>query len=562
MATAGGRHVIVYNGECYNYRELKASRELAAIEWRSSSDAEVVLELLAREGEGGLQRMRGMYAGALWDEDSRRLLLFRDRLGIKPVYYAMPEPGLFMFASEVRAMLASGLVGRRVSPEAVVSYLAYGAVQCPYTMLEGVVELPPAHFLVIDDRASPRCQRYWQFLFSRGVQDGSGGSAERIRSAFLHAVGSHLVSDVPVGVFLSGGVDSGAIACAASGEGDLMGVTVTFPDAPEFDEGRRAREVAEFAGIRHVEVPMSGSDLRSCLTEALACQDEPTCDGLNTYVVSHAARAAGLKVALSGLGGDELFAGYPSFRDVPLIWRLRRALGALPLAREVCAAAGVRLQRLRKLQELASAPSGILSAYLVRRRLFTSAEISALLPGLGIDGWVPGIESERFEHLRDACASLSSSDAVSLAELSVYMLCQLLRDSDCMGMAQGLEIRVPFLDVGLVEAACALGDHVRDARNGAKRAFVHALGDILHPEIGTHRKQGFALPLQEWLLRDLRPEAEEVLLSGALCRALGFDAQTVARLWGQFVSKPKAVWWARPWALIALGRYLAHNDLL
>lgn len=565
MVSADGRHVIAYNGECYNFRDLQSRDALRGLAWRSTSDTEVVLELLARQGSDALPELAGMFAGALWDERERSLLLFRDRLGIKPVYYATPQPGLFVFASEVRALLASGLVERRLDRAALESFLAYGFVQSPLTIIEGVRELPPAHWMSLRPGGTPAPRRYWTIPFPAAGESEPAGPEldQRIRDLFVSSVERHLVSDVPVGVFLSGGVDSGAIlsAVARVSGGITKTVTAAFPDEDVFDEGQEARRLAQRAGAEHVEVPLSARDLLALLHESLEVQDQPSTDAVNTYIVSRAARQAGLTVVLSGLGGDELFGGYPSFRDVPRALRLHRSLRFLrPGAWEALARACRGDRRFVKIAELMRTDGSSLGCYLARRRLFSSSQIHRLLSERP-DGWIAGLEPAAHRDLAALSARLDPIDAVSLGELSVYMGSQLLRDCDVMGMAHSLEIRVPFLDNDLVDAVAAAGPAARRYDEGRKPAFVRAMDGIIDPALGRKRKMGFTMPFERWILGDLREQVEEVLTSNVLDGLGGFRPAAAAGLWSGFLRNPRRFGWTRPWSLYVLGRYVERHGL-
>ena len=558
MASPDGRFVITYNGECYNFQELRADLEAQGERFQSTGDTEVVLRLLAREGQEALRRLNAMFALALWDEADQRLLLARDRFGQKPLYYARVD-GLTVFASEVRAILASGLVPRRGDPQGLISYLAYGAVQGPHTIVEGVRLLPRASFLELTAEGGERSAVYW-----RPAQETSPTPPRKLRESFVAALKRHLVSDVPIGCFLSGGVDSSAVALAAAEgapPGTVKTLCVTFPDEPAFSEAVYARQVARQAGAEHREVPLSGNDLLGLAPMAVASLDQPTADGVNTYVVSYAARQAGLTVALSGLGGDELFGGYPSFGDVPRLERLQAcgSLGFRPALRVLA-----RLRpfdpRIAKTLEALEAPRGVVGAYLSRRRLFTSLQLSRLAPGLAPARWLAGQSDERLAELKALARGCSQPDAVAHLEMSVYMGETLLRDSDVMGMAHGLEIRLPFLDAEFSALALSLESGAREAKPFPKWRFVEALKDILPPEAYARRKMGFDLPFERWLCGPLAAEVEAGLASLAeAVPALRQDA--VAQWWRAFRRDPSRVGWSRPWALFVLADYLTRHQL-
>ncbi len=452
MVSGNGRYVMVYNGECYNFRDLRRILEAEGCRFRSQSDTEVVLEWVASRGIAGLAEIKGMFAFAFWDDREQSLLLVRDRFGIKPLYYAERPGGRLLFASEVRALPASGLIERRVRVEALVDYLLYGFVIEPETIVAGVAMLRAGTWL----RWRARGGKAEQGTFFSGLSGRPDGrvSLPEMRERFVGAVESHLVSDVPLGAFLSGGVDSSAVvgAMSKSRGAAVKTLTVTFPDAVDYSEGDHARRWARKCGTDHTEVPLTGEDLLRLLPRALSAQDQPTVDGVNTFVVSRAARDAGLTVALSGLGGDELFGGYPSFRDVPRALRWRSLLGGLgPLLGRAAEGFFPPFHRQpAKIADLLQAPPELADMYAARRRLFSPFQCAKLYPGFAPSPRSSfGIDSH--------AADLHPLDRVSLLEQTFYMRNQLLRDSDSMSMACSLEIRVPFLDADFVETAWAAG---------------------------------------------------------------------------------------------------------
>jgi asparagine synthase (glutamine-hydrolysing) len=558
MTSPDGRFVLAYNGECYNFAELRGELEGQGETFRSTGDTEVILRWLSLKGTACLPRLNAMFALALWDEREKRLLLARDRFGQKPLYYARVD-GLIVFASEVRAILASGLVPRRADPQGVISYLAYGAVQGPHTIVEGVRLLPRASFLELTAEGGERSAVYWS-----AAQETSPCSPAKLRESFAAAVKRHLVSDVPIGCFLSGGVDSSAVALSAAAgalPGSVKTLCVTFPDEPVFSEAPYARQVARQAGAEHREVPLSGHDLLGLAPKALAALDQPTADGVNTYVVSFAARQAGLTVALSGLGGDELFGGYPSFGDVPRLMRLqtRGRLALRPVLRALARWKPFD-PRVAKTLEALEAPPGVVGAYLSRRRLFTSFQLNRLAPEIAPAGWLAGQSDGRLAELEALARGRSVPDAVGQLEMSVYMGETLLRDSDVMGMAHGLEIRLPFLDAEFSALALNLESGARQAKPFPKWRFVEALKDVLPPEAYSRRKMGFDLPFERWLCGPLAAEVDAGLASLAeAVPALRQDA--VGQWWRAFRRDPARVGWARPWALFVLANYLTRHRL-
>src|ERR1700757_507451 len=336
---------VVYNGEIYNFRELRKELEAAGHTFRTNSDTEVIVHAFETWKEKCVERLHGMFTFAIVEMPqgpggrATRVFIARDRMGIKPLYYAIVDGALF-FASEVRALLASGAVPARLSADALSSYLLFGSVSEPVTLVEGVFSLPPGHYLDVragEEEIRPILPKpYWNGAKERARENGLGATstaatpAGRGRPLLEQAVASHLIADVPVGVFLSSGLDSTAIAALASrAQRGIHTFTVAFPDV-EFSEAEKARRTAERLGTEHSEYTLSGEEMLARLDEAVASFDQPSMDGINTYFVSWAARQAGLKVALSGLGSDELFGGYPSFRTTQMLSKVAGAARLLP----------------------------------------------------------------------------------------------------------------------------------------------------------------------------------------------------------------------------------------
>jgi asparagine synthase (glutamine-hydrolysing) len=559
MTSPDDRFVLSYNGECYNFQELRRDLERRGEGFRSSGDTEVVLRALARNGDTALSRLNAMFALALWDDRDKRLVLARDRFGQKPLYWALFRDGL-LFASEVRALLASGLVARRVSAAGVLGYLCYGAVQGPDTMVAGVSLLPRSSSLTVKVGQAPRVT-----VTSGPPGDKRPATPEELRDSFTAGVRRHLLSDVPIGVFLSGGVDSSAVVASACDHaaGGVRSLSVVFPDQPEESEAEHARRIARRAGTDHTEIPVTGSEMLTLLDRALAGMDQPSVDGINTYVVSQAARQAGLTVALSGLGGDELFGGYPSFTDVPRLVRARRLVAPArrPL-RGLLASLAPRSRRWLKLLDLLDAPVGVVPVYLMRRKLFSSRQVHALAPAFTGGGWLSGLDAERESALVNLVQGQALPDAVALLELGVYLGQTLLRDTDAMGMACSLEIRSPFLDGEFADLALAQPPEVRLPRGGVRKwRLIGAFQDWL-PEANWRRpKQGFGLPFETWLTGALRERVQEELDSLRYLAGL-VDVGAVRDVWQRFQRAPASVGWSRPWALFVLCSYLHREKLL
>ena len=555
---------IIFNGEIYNFRELRRNLAASGAEFRSQSDTEVVLAAYRVWGEECLLRLRGMFALALWDAQRKRLLLARDPMGIKPLYYYQSREK-FLFASEVRSLLQTELVPRKLDATGALSYLAFGSVYEPWTIVEGVRAVPPGQ-VVTWEQGSLSAREYWSLLpGARGrVEedepgrngDGTGGLPEILREA----VSSHLVSDVPVGVFLSGGIDSSSLVAIMHRNGVRANTfSLVFREA-EFNEAPYSQAVARRFDTEHLEIPVSQGDTLALLPEALRAMDQPTMDGINTYLVSAKARAAGVKVALTGLGADEMFAGYSNFRRVPrmerMATRLSRvpALARRPLAASVAMVAG-KSDRNRKLADLAAAEQSFVHPYFLVRELFAGAEQRALFPSDEYEAAKLSLESV----LRASIAKSSTLDPVnrvSYLESHWYMRNTLLRDSDFMSMAHGLELRVPFLDRPLVEACLRIPGKRKLRGNLPKSLLLESLGVELPAEIAKRPKRGFTFPFERWLRGEMRPVVENALISSDPDQT-SLSPGAVREVWNRFLAGGTS--WSRPWSLFVLKRWCEQN---
>jgi asparagine synthase (glutamine-hydrolysing) len=627
---------VVLNGEIYNFQALRKELEDLGHSFRTRSDSEVVAHAYQQWGADCVQRLQGMFALAVYDGRSAKgkgqrgkretecgvLFLARDRLGIKPLYYAVissqqsavreqrsevrgtsvtaglrPPTSLFLFASEVRTLLASGVVPRRLSRAALHSYLLFGSVGEPMTLVEGVLSLPPGHTMTIPLGAqaqTPRPKPYWHIAetgrgeeetgrrretgtWGRGENAAGNGHAgrnddkaatARVRELLEESVRLHLIADVPVGVFLSGGIDSTALAALASRE--VSGVhtfTVAFPEK-EFSEAAIARRTAERFGTTHDELMLDGDEMLGRVGEAVGALDQPSMDGINTYFVSWAARKAGLKVALSGLGGDEVFGGYSTFRRTPQYQRIA-ALGnkvPAPLRAVMASAvsgAGAGLARgdaARKLAALWNNPGSLPHPYFFARALFNPPQVAELMrapeaspenagPALLWWHWLAaGVQQ---------AAELDHFAAVTCLEARSYLVSTLLRDTDSMSMAHSLEVRVPFLHHPLVEFVTQLPESAKLRNQTPKALLVAALGDLLPAEVVRQTKRGFTFPWANWLRGPLRETVAQGLSNLAPELSAAINAKNVYAVWQNYLGGRTS--WSRPWSLYVLNEWVKRH---
>jgi len=557
---------IVFNGEIYNFRELRKELEGVGVEFKSHSDTEVILAAYRVWGESCLTRLGGMFAFVLWDAPRKRLLLARDPMGIKPLYYHQSEQ-IFISASEVRTLLGTGLVLRKADPTGVLSYLAFGSVYEPWTIVEGVIAVPPGHVLTVEN-GSVSIREYWNPLQSfshsqseSAPQSGNGtATANRLPAILRDAVLSHLVSDVPVGVFLSGGIDSSALVAVLSHNGVRANTFSLVFQEEEFNEGQYSREIARRFGTEHHEISVSQQDTLAVLPEALCAMDQPTIDGINTYLVSAKTRAAGVKVALTGLGADEMFAGYSNFRRVPRMEVFSKRVGRLPRLARRPLSASIALfagkgDRSRKLAELATGHESVVHPYFLVRMLFGTAEREALFSITDYQASQQSLDRVLQESITES-QCLDPVNRVSYLESHWYMRNTLLRDSDFMSMAHGLELRVPFLDRALVEACFRIPGDKKLRGDLPKSLLLASLGVELPREIVNRPKRGFTLPFERWLRGEMRPVVEDALLKSNWDQT-SISASAVREVWNRFLAGETS--WSRPWSLFVLARWCEQN---
>ena len=567
LHSSDGRYVIVYNGELYNYKELKfelqrsvqGTNERPSI-FATNTDTEVIIAAYSRWGKNCVSRFNGMFAFAIWDKQDKVLFIARDRLGIKPLYYSVNENRL-VFSSEIRALLESGEVPRKLSYEGLVDYLRYLTVNAPVTMVEGVKMLMPGHIAVWKNGYF-EINKYWSL--KENINYSSKGKDYQqictdIRDLFFKSVERRLIADVPFGAFLSGGIDSSIVVAAMSNvsQSQVKTFSVVF-DESEFSEARYANLVAKRYNTEHQEILLRPEDFLADSPNALAAFDHPSGDGTNTYTVSKATKKAGITMALSGLGGDELFCGYETFKRnyelekkywlnfVPRVFR--KAGGEIYKVKNKSIAAD-------KIAELLAKPSvNFEYAYPISRQVLSDSQISGLLNKFDL----PLNSVYKFVRLMDFNDSKRILTKYSIAEISTYMQNVLLRDTDQMSMASALEVRVPFLDYTLVEYVLGVEDKYRYPHT-QKKLLTDSLGDLIPKEIIEKPKQGFDIPFRNWMKNELKTFCEENLkhLSELNC----FNQHAVTALWNRFLSNDSKITWARIWILVVLGHWIKTNKI-
>ncbi len=564
---------IVYNGECYNFKEERKKLEECGVKFHSSSDTEVVLRLYEKYGDDVVHHLRGMFAFAIYDKKRKRLFLARDHLGIKPLLYSH-NARAFVFSSEMKTMLASGLVDRKIDPESLGLLLAYGSVPQPRTIVEGVKMLPPAHRMVVED-GKVKTERYWKFSDSRVDLKGRTYNelVEMTRNALRESVRLQMVSDVPIGAFLSGGVDSSLLVALMAKESGhkVRTFSVGFSDEGcAIDETDDAGRIAKHIGTEHTRVLITGKEVRDRIMHIASSLDQPSVDGVNSYFVSYAARQA-VTVAISGTGGDEFFAGYPWFISMalyekrianhPLKSSLKRLIGKFACARTfdrlVFSKLGRYIERARHWCDFSSYYMGLYQVFGVRGAneiLSQDMKKRARLGRTTVD----------HIHSADELPRARAVERTSALCMRTYTQNQLLRDIDAVSMGHSLEVRVPFLDHELADLALALptdakiGNVLKLPRptectyreTGRKRILIDIGKGLLPDGMDLQQKRGFGMPFDAWLKGPLSDVFEDALSSETVQKRGIFDEDAVKDIRDGFILGK--IDWPKPWLLMII----------
>jgi asparagine synthase (glutamine-hydrolysing) len=551
----GGDVAILFNGEMYNFREERKRLEARGHRFRSTTDTEVVLHLYLERGKEFVEHLRGMFALAIFDwrltgkDQPPQLLLARGPMGIKPLYVAHPEgePNAVLFASELRSLLASKLIPRHVDRRAMAEYLASGFVWQPHTMIQGVRMVEAGTWELYEQGRTPRVERFWRLPPYEPEQESLDQAADRLRSVLDESIHLHALADAPVGAFLSGGVDSTAIvALMRKHVPHLRTYTLRFPEFKDSDESVDAAHSAELLDVQNTIVDVTGSEVANILPKFCGDLDQPSNDGINTWIVSRAA-AADVKGVLSGLGGDEWFAGYPVTRRMsrysnhPLGW-IQSLTALLAHGTYELVPRGLLRRRLANLAARRNALSTWNHAHSVfdwsevRRCVGLSASDAPLIAQLehSLEEYSPGWQ-------RESAVGLSL-----LLDARIYMGNQLLRDSDATSMAHSLELRVPFVDLQVSQFSRSCFDHhklITDGgygddyvRTGSKRVLIHAVRDVLPLAIAHRPKKGFTVPIFSWMNTALRHHVESACSPEAVRSRGLIDPALVSPHWQAFAA--------------------------
>lgn len=545
MSSQDGNFVISFNGEIYNYKELRTQMEKRGRVFRSHSDTEVLLHLYEEKGEAMLLELRGMFAFALWDGRKKSLFLARDPYGIKPLYYT-EDGGTLRIASQVKALLESEKVSTTPDPAGIVGFFLLGSVPEPYTLYRQVRAVPAGSYLYIDERGPTHPKQYFSIaeIFHNGSDSDSRGGVtpalQSIRVALLDSVKHHFVSDVPVGMFLSAGVDSGSLVGLAheTGISNLQTITLAFEEfeGKNEDEKPYAEEIARLYGTHHTTCFVTRKEFEDELPRVFQAMDQPSIDGINTYFVSKVAGDLGLKTALSGLGGDELFGGYPSFQDIPRMVSALSIPSRVPLLGEIFRHLFQKFPSHPKFAGLLKYGGTYAGAYFLRRGLFMPWELDDLLDKDLVREGLAGLSP--IHHIREALKPDpgTSFGRVAVLEASLYMRNQLLRDADWAGMSHSLEIRTPFIDSILLKK---LAPFLNSSLSPGKHLLTESLKTSLPDKVLRRSKTGFNVPVGKWLEND------------------GLD------IWKKNVSLMRENCpWARRWAYVVMERCQGRTQIL
>jgi asparagine synthase (glutamine-hydrolysing) len=538
-------NVIIFNGEIYNFKEIRSElKELGEV-FDTASDTEVLLKMYSCFGlDVLLKRVRGMFAFVIWDNDLQKLILARDPIGIKPMYYS--TKGRFSCASEASSLVRAGVVGDKISQKGLDSFLAFGSVIEPLTIWDDVQALAPGSYLIVDSTGKvERSQLYWNWKVSKVEPD--------IKKLFTDSIDRNLVSDVPVSIFLSGGYDSTAIAAIAALRSNkkLHTFTISFPNNDSYSEGGKAKLISDRLGTIHHDIAITSSETLEQLPDFFESMDQPSDDGLNSYLVSKAVSKLNIKVALHGVGGDELFGGYPSFSDLPklkwlsLIPKWVRNISSNLIYGNSTAC--------RKISEVLHGNNSLLVNFLIRRSLFSykqRCDILGVTPPMGVNG-VPKNWFKNTERLIQGSRDVFTS--ISKLELSLYSVNKLLRDGDIMSMSHGLEVRFPMLDVDFISGVRGISSRKKQSKKEGLKPDLTKLVENFPHDLMSQKKFGFTLPLDFWLRNELKSECKLVLAS--LPSKMGFQSEAIDKIWENFENSTGGQEWVRVWQLYSLSKW-------
>jgi asparagine synthase (glutamine-hydrolysing) len=556
--SSNGRYTLVFNGEIYNYQQIRKELEEDFV-FRTNSDTEVLLNAFTKWGKSCLQKLNGMFAFAIWDDEVESLFLARDRMGIKPLYYAFQD-GTFVFSSEVKAVLRSGLVKREFNQNSLYEYLNYQTVYGENTILDDVKMIPPASWITIQDNQIETGE-YWQIEAPKNRTYSSFEELKvQIAEKFGESIQKRMIADVPFGAFLSGGIDSSIVVgnMAKFGSQPIKTFHISFAEE-QFSESKYAKIVSNKFGTEHTDIQLHPNDLLNQLPDALSAMDHPSGDGPNTWLVSKVTKEAGITMVHSGLGGDELFAGYPVFRQLSSLIEKKYLLSFPKFLRKL---GGSTLKGIKgnveaeKIAEILTLDRFDLeSSYPISRKMLSDNQLRQYFGSVkfqnGAKGYVQNHLS--FGQLGFELPYLSK---ISVAELRTYLISTLLRDTDQMSMAHALEVRVPFLDHEFVELLLSVPDEWKMG-SSQKQLLVNSFKGLIPDEVINRPKMGFVFPWEVWMKNELKQFCGDNL--AFLDNQQQFKKGSIANFSNQFFKGNPTVTWSRIWPLVVLGYWIKNN---
>lgn len=551
-----GRYRIIFNGEIYNYIELKA--QIGEYPYRTTSDTEALVAAYEKWGAGCLPRLKGMFVFIIWDAQEKTLFIARDRMGVKPFYYYY-DNNYFIFASELRSILASGQVPKKANVSAIKEFLSYQSVGANASAIENVLQLDAGSYCIIrGDKIE--FKKYWDITCPRHTDfdfNDQKAVQRKIKELLFESVKRRLVSDVPLGAFLSGGIDSSAVVAlmAQAGSGNPNTFTIGFEEK-DFDESPYAEIISKKYNTRHNKIFLKPQVFLEELTDALNAMDTPSGDGVNTYVVSKAIKQSGLTVALSGVGGDELFAGYPFFKKFLQLKKYQDAWPATKILRQAAAALAGSSSRGARMRSLLRAPECSIRHFYPEFRTIISAEHLKKFTNWGSDE--PTLLHQQLQKLPPSLETFPLLSQVSIAEYMGYTQHTLLKDTDQMSMAVSLEVREPFFDHELVEFVLAIPDSLKFP-NYPKQLLVESLEGMLPDEIVHRKKQGFLFPWSVWMKNELRSFCEARLQ--AIAQRDFIQKDNLIKYWERFLKNDSSVRWMEIWLFVILEYWMEKNGI-
>ena len=551
-----GRYCIIFNGEIFNFSEIKS--QLKDYPFRTTSDTEVLLAAYKKWGAGCLTKLKGFFAFAVWDSVEKELFIARDRLGVKPLYYYHNDR-YFLFASEIRSLLASGLVPKKLNETAIREFLSYQSIGFPASPVDGVLQLEAGAFLTIRNN-KPEIKKYWDITRKNHNVDFRDTQKVRaqVRTLLRNSVERRLISDVPLGAFLSGGIDSSAVVglMAEVSSSRPNTFTIGFSEK-DFDESAYADIIAKKFNTQHNRVLLQPGTFLQELQNALNAMDTPSGDGINTYVVSKAIKQSGLTVALSGVGGDELFAGYPFFRKYLQLRKYKNIWTGTKWLRHGLSQMVGNSGKGARIKQMLKAPSDNIRYFYPEFRRIINPELMNYLTHWQHNGEITLLE-QQLEEVGDAMEKFPGLSQVSVAEYLGYTQHTLLKDTDQMSMAVALEVREPFFDHELVEYVLAIPDSLKMPEY-PKKLLVESLQGLLPDEIVHRKKQGFLFPWSLWMKKELRSFCDSHLQMAAQRDFI--NGNNLMKYWKRFLQNDSGVRWMEIWLFVILEYWMERNGI-